>query len=184
MFDNIKKWIQEKNIISSKWIIVLGVIGIILIAISTFGDSPKDKKTDASDQNTSAQYIENTEERLTLLVKDIVRGDAKVMITLENGVEYIYANEIKTNVGVSEDIHGAETTKTQQNDSNQKNYVTYKDANGNEQPLIITEVMPSIRGVVVVCSGGDDPYLAAAVKSAVVTALNITDKKVCVLGSN
>ncbi len=184
MFDRFKKWIEEKNIFSSKWFIVLGVIGMVLIALSTFGDSDNDKKADSSATTMAAEYIKNTEERLTLLVKDIVQGDAQVMITLENGVEYIYANEIKTNVGLSEDINGAQTTKTQQNDSNQKNYVTYKDADGNEQPLIITEVMPSIRGVVVVCSGGDDPYLAAAVKSAVVTVLNISDKKVCVLGSN
>ncbi len=185
MFDSLKKWLEDKKILSGKWIFVLGIIGLLLIGLSSFFEvDDKPEKTNKSLVNTSTQYILDTEQRLTSLVEDIVHGKAQVMITLESGVEYIYANEIKTNVGVTEDINGEQNTKTQQNDSNQKNYVTYKDSDGNEQPLIITEVMPSIRGVVVVCSGGDDPYLAAAVKSAVVTALNINEKRVCVLGKN
>ncbi len=185
MFTSIKKWLEDKKILSGKWLFVLGIFGLLLIGLSSFfgGEEKQESKT-VVQSNTSAQYVLDTEQRLTSLVEDIVNGNAQVMITLESGVEYIYANEIKTNVGVTEDINGEQNTKTQQNDSNQKNYVTYKDADGNEQPLIITEIMPAIRGVVVVCSGGDDPYLAAAVKSAVVTALNINEKRVCVLGKN
>lgn len=185
MFETVKKWIEDKKILSGKGLVFLGIIGLILILLSSvFAEEKSAENKDVSINGTSAQYVLDTEKRLTSMVEDIVDGNAQVMITLESGVEYIYANEVKTNAGVTEDINGEQNMKTQQSDSNQKNYVTYKDADGNEQPLIITEIMPAIRGVVVVCSGGDDPYLAAAVKSAVVTALNINEKRVCVLGKN
>ena len=41
-------------------------------------------------------------------------------------------------------------------------------------------IEPKVRGVVVVCEGGDDPLVVARVMNAVTKALNISSDKVCV----
>ena len=41
-------------------------------------------------------------------------------------------------------------------------------------------IEPTVRGVVVVCDGGDDPLVAARVLSAVTRSLSISSDKVCV----
>ena len=46
---------------------------------------------------------------------------------------------------------------------------------------MVTEIMPTVKGVVVVCDCKGDSVLAEAVRQAVVTALNISEKRVCVI---
>ena len=46
------------------------------------------------------------------------------------------------------------------------------------------QIEPVIRGVVVVCQGGDNPVTVQRVLSAVTKALNISSAKVCVTKSN
>ncbi len=41
-------------------------------------------------------------------------------------------------------------------------------------------IEPKVRGVVVVCEGGDDPLVVSRVMNAVTKALNISSDKVCV----
>ena len=41
-------------------------------------------------------------------------------------------------------------------------------------------ITPVVRGVVVVCDGGDDPLIVARVMSAITRSLNISSNKVCV----
>ena len=45
----------------------------------------------------------------------------------------------------------------------------------------MTEVQPVVKGVVVVCDGGDDPVVQQRVIDAVTTALDITSVRVCVV---
>ena len=41
-------------------------------------------------------------------------------------------------------------------------------------------IEPKVRGVVIVCDGGDDPVVAARVLEAVTKSLSISSDKVCV----
>ena len=42
--------------------------------------------------------------------------------------------------------------------------------------------MPEVRGVAVVCRGGDDELINEKIKNAVTAALNITSKRVYIAG--
>ena len=48
---------------------------------------------------------------------------------------------------------------------------------------LVTEILPKIRGVVVVCDGGDDIAVCERVTEVVTTALNIPQRRVCVTKS-
>ncbi len=55
-------------------------------------------------------------------------------------------------------------------------------ADGGEQALLVTAEMPEVRGVAVVCRGGDDELINEKIKNAVTAALNITSKRVYIAG--
>ncbi len=168
----------------SGFLVVIGLIGMVLILISSldFGSPEKSENkqsTEVSVKNPQS-YTENLEKRLESVISDMLGGsEVSVLITLESGAEYIYADEIKTDADVTKD---QSALKTQESDSNHKTYVIVKDAHGNEQPLVVTEKMPVIRGVVIVCENGQTSNVATAVRLAVKSALNVDDSKICVIG--
>ncbi len=169
----------------SSFLIVIGIFGLLLLLVSSFdftnGETPKvAEQVIAANSNSTADYTDRLENKLEELIADML-GDTKVtvMITLESGTEYVYADEVKTDADVTRD---QSALKTQQSDSNHKTYITVKDADGNERPLIVTEKMPVIRGVVVVCESGETGAVSSAVRLAVKSALNVDENKICIIG--
>lgn len=166
-----------------KMIIIAGIIGIALIFFSGFIKSEK-KSQEVNQKVESASiddYVKQLETNLTNMVSCIKgAGDCKVMVTIENGTQTIYATEGKKNIEDTEDSSNGELKRKQKSDDSETKYITVKGPNGEEKALAITEVQPTVKGVVVVCSGGDDPEVQQRIINAVTTALNITTKRVCV----
>lgn len=169
----------------SGFLIAVGIVGLLLILISSFDftNAETDKKaqpTEVVTADASLQYAESVEKKLEALISDMLgKTSVEVMVTLESGKEYVYADEIMTDADITRD---QSALKTQQSDKNQKSYIVIKDADGNEKPLVITEKMPTVRGVVVVCESGETPAVASAVRLAVKSALNVDEDKICVIG--
>ncbi len=166
-----------------KVIIIAGIIGIALIFFSGFIKSEKkDQEVNQKAESTSIDdYVKQLEANLTNMVSCIKgAGDCKVMVTIENGAQTIYATEGKKNTEDTEDSSNGELKRRQKSDDSETKYITVKGPNGEEEALAITEVQPTVKGVVVVCSGGDDPEVQQRIINAVTTALNITTKRVCV----
>lgn len=183
---NITEKIKEKLPVSkSKFLIVLGIVGLLLIMISSFdfvdtGQKETDDAPASSKVFQTSDYISETESKLQRVISDMLGGTkVTVMVTLESGAEYVFADEIKTDADVTKD---QSALKTQQSDSNHKTYIVIKDSEGNEHPLIVTEKMPIVRGVVVVCENGETPSVASAVRLAVRSSLNVDDEKICIIG--
>ena len=177
----IKNSIFEKLKKNPKIIVILGLLGIALIFLSGFSQN-KTKTTEVSSALTASDYSESLEKKLSEQISEVVGGKVKVMVTLETGVEYIYASEAKNNESEIEDAGSKDKQKLQKDKISENNYILYKDENGKEVPLVVTEVMPSIKGVVVGCENGENEVISATVKNLVKTALNISDDKVCVVG--
>ena len=169
----------------SGFLIAVGLLGLVLILISSFdfgkkGSTPTGVPKVSSDTAVTTDYTSSLESKLERVISDMLGNtEVTVMITLDSGTEYVYADEIKTNADVTKD---QSALKTQQSDSNQKSYVIVKDSDGNERPLVITEKMPVIRGVVIVCDSGETPSVASAVRLAVRSALNVDEDKICIIG--
>lgn len=160
--------------------VAAGIAAIVFIGLSSVFSGEK-KTQSAPARQTTDSFIAQTEQKLAAIAASIVGGKAQAMVTLENGIEYVYASETETDTQKNEDKTGADKTKIQQNDSNAQKYIIVKDAGGDEKALVVTEIMPTVKGVVIVCDCKGDPLLAETVKNAVVTAMNISEKKVCVI---
>jgi len=156
-------------------ILILGVIGITLIFLSTF--FPKnDTKKDTEPKEisfSSAEYLTVIEGQIRQIVSGI-SGDssAVVTVTLETGMNYVYADETKQNTEKESDRQSEETEQT---------YITVTQADGTEAPLVSTEHMPKIRGVAIVCRINSEET-AQEIKNAVMAAFDLTSKRVYIAG--
>ena len=167
---------------SKKVIIIIGVLGIALIFASGFFKPEKKENEKAVMSRCSTQeYVSKLEKSLTEIVSSIKgAGESKVMVTLENSEQTIYATEERQNKEATEDKSDGQTSKKKESDGLEKKYITIKDSDGSEKALSVTQIQPTVKGVVVVCQGGDDPCVQKKVVDAIKTALNITAKRVYV----
>ena len=174
MNDKIKKIIQNP-----KLLVIFGVCGILLIFISSLFSKNDDNTLQSSEITYDTEkYCQALEEDIKSIVTGIT-GDKKatVVITLESGIRYNYASVDETDTSNS-----SGTSTDQSSESKKQSYITIKTADGGEKALIVTEIMPQIRGVAIICKGGNSTEIAEKIKNAVTAALNITSKRVYISG--
>lgn len=174
------KFFNEKN---KTIIVVIGILAIIFIFLSNYftNTNTPAQHENIIDKNTSLEYSRQLEKDLSGIISGIEgAGECKVMVTLENGIETKYATQGKTNSELVTQENGNSSTQTKQSGDTQTEYIIIKNSDGTQQALQITEIEPTVKGVVVVCSGGENPTVQQRIISAVTTALNISSKKVCV----
>ena len=166
MKEKIAKLLADKK--TSKIILILGIVGIVLIFVSGItGDSSEESLPTAS-EFSETEYLAGLEEDIKQMVFGIC-GDstAIVTVTLDTGMVYEYANEIKQK--------GTDEQNKTSNES-EKTYITVRDKSGAETPLVITSYMPKVRGVSVICNANDDD--TEKIKNAVSAALDISSRKI------
>ena len=171
--EKIKEYLKKP-----KTLIIVGGIGVLLLILSSIGGFSKESK---SEQKLDIEeYRKSVTESVESIVTGIT-GDKKptVVITLESGVRYSYADSGETD---SVSTEGANSTQSSQSKKN--TYITVRDSSGGEKALVVTESMPQIRGVAVVCAGGDDEGVNEKIKNAVQAALDISSKRVFISGGN
>ncbi|MCI8652566.1 MAG: stage III sporulation protein AG [Angelakisella sp.] len=165
----------------STLVFFLGLAGILLIGLSSWlpAGGGGEKHTGVQEADAKA-YSAQLEERLTAILQEIDGvGTARVMVTLENGYQKVYARSEKTNNDLLEDIRAGDEKKTQEKQTTEQTYVLV-DGAGGKVPLVTAQLEPEIKGVVVVCEGGGDPQVAGKVVDTVRVALNISSARVSV----
>ena len=131
MKEKLQKLKQDKNLI--RVIYIIGIIGIALIFCSTFFSGK------SSNDTISPRSISDYQSTQETRIKDMVVGNAKVMITMENSAEQIYTDDTK-----------------------------------------VKEIEPAVRGVLVICTGANNPEIKETVLESVTKTLNISSDKVCI----
>ena len=159
---------------------VAGIAAMVLIGLSVLIPSNKDTPQTAAAENAdeeTARYEEKLRERVLAIVSQIDGvGDAHVSLTLDSGIEYVYAKEEKQDTDMQDDTTGGTTTRA----SSEEKLIIVEDENGRKTALIRKTLLPAVRGVVIVCDGGGDPLVVSAVTEAVKTALGINTSQVYV----
>ena len=176
MNEKIKKLIHNPKVL-----IISGLCGIALIFISSLfpnGDKSDNKNVSSGTEYAAEEYCDKLEKDIENIVTHIT-GDKNptVVITLESGIRYHYASADETDTSSS-----VGDTNDQSSESKKQSYITVKTADGGEQALVVTEIMPEIRGVAIICTSGNNESVAEKIKNAVTAALNITSKRVYISG--
>lgn len=159
-------------------IIIIGIIGIVLIYLSTI-ISPKKEDSPESVKETAfsaSEYEEQLEKKLQRVVAAITgEENPEIMITLEGDTQYVYAADEKSKIN---EENGGDDSKI--NHDIEKTYIVLKDAQGNQHALTVTEMQPEVRGVVVVSKSANDAVTQEKIINAVKTVLGIPSSKIFV----
>lgn len=179
----------KEGIINAR-LLWLGLLGIILLLLGSFWGSaavqvPEKQSPDAGAKAPISVKAESYEEILAdklaaLLSRIQGAGEVAVTITLENGSTQEHAKNItKESRTVSEkDTAGGIRTTTETKESEQ--ILLTKD-NGTDRPVVVREIKPAIKGVLVVAEGAYDSAVKANLMKAVEAGLGIPAHKITVL---
>jgi len=160
--------------------IISGAI-VLIIFLSGFFEKDTTKTTEkVAVEAPTKEYVSELEHRVSELVSSIKGvGRSKVMITLESGVEKVFATE------ANEDINRltnstSDSTRKEERQEIQKKYIVIQNGDGSEDVLVQTTLEPKIRGVVIVCDGGDNASIVARITEAVSVALDLDYNRIYV----
>ncbi len=184
--EGIKKFFG-KNDKRARIVLILGIAGIVMIGLSQFWPSGEKKTsteigTASADTEAYKTKLEKRVEEMISSVKGV--GNARVMITLESGIEYIYEKEQNVSSTLNEDHTQEGGAKIQQSEDSKESFIIVEDANGRKTALVRKQLEPQIQGVVIVCEGGGNAVVAKNIYDLVTTALGIGYDRVCVVKSN
>lgn len=177
----IRKLSDEK--IRNRLLISVGLLGLLLIFLSELGGSENPKVVSMSQTVENEAYIQSMEDKLGKLVEQVSgAGNCHVMVTLEQGTQYVFASESKKVIDETQSHDGNENSKVQQKDNSESRIVVLEE-NGVSRPLVETSKEPQVKGVVVVCEGGSSSIVRERVTEVLTTVLGIGSHQVCVVPS-
>ena len=108
-------------------------------------------------------------------------GRVEVELTLDTGPIQIYEFNRSEEVQILEEKDGDGGERSQEHKTQQEQVAVFRDAGGQERPMLIKEVQPIVRGVLIVAEGADDVGLKADLARAASRVLGIPIHKVMVL---
>ncbi|MBR4727434.1 MAG: hypothetical protein IK080_06035 [Clostridia bacterium] len=153
--------------------VLLLLLGLIALAVSAAQPRERGETEPQTAATVSAQtYAQEIEERLTALLSEIDGvGHVQVMVTLESGGERYYLSNKDS--GQSSDAGGRSSADLRED------YVIIRSGS-DEQGILVKASEPEIRGVAVVCSGGDDATVQARIVDTVSALLHLSSARISV----
>ena len=198
MMDFIAKWknisnqffapLLKGNIFNMR-VVWVGVVGILLLILGNVFSS-QTNLTDNENKNTNNAIVQQPislsdeqilENKITQLLSKVKgAGNVAVSVTLSGGSSKETAQNItkETKTVQEKDTSGGVRTTTESKESNQ--VLTSKE-NGMDKAIVVREVKPEIKGVLVVADGAVSSNIKAELTKAVETGLGISSYKVTVL---
>ena len=150
-------------------IIVTAVAGIALLLFSGSFASEKPNQADKT-VPSAAERIESKEiEKMLMHIPGVLK--AYVLISYEDDGKMEYAYDYKGDLSKKEE-------NVQENADN-KMVITRQ--NGNEQPVLIRQISPGIKGVTVIAQGTEETALKYKIYNAVKSALGVDAHKIEVI---
>lgn len=155
-------------------IVVAIIVGLVVCAVyfSFFGTS-QTKTDNASDDSTTnfasaVEYVDYLENKLENVLSKISGvKNVSVIITLESGFTYDYAKDSETKTTTSGGTATTITTETVILVSN--------------EPVVVKEIYPVVKGVVVVAEGAENFSIKMNILTAVETVLEVDQNSITIL---
>lgn len=147
--------------------VIIGILGMILVLLSEIpiagnGDSKAGKTSQ------SEFYSDDLERETEKLISQIEgAGQVSVMLTYEATEERVWAKDVSTKK------EGGESADTEE-----KHIIV--DTSQGESGLTVKVIYPKVRGVAVVCSGGEDPIVNSRIKALVSALFDIGSNRISI----
>ncbi len=148
-----------------KWLPILGGgLGVLLLLSGSLFTGAEPKRTDTYYE--VGFYTDTLEKKIETLCTTI-HGitEAEVLLTLDCGTEYVYAKD------------------TAQSDGSYTADYVLLGSGGEAGSVLLLEIYPKIRGIAVVCTGGDEITVRREVTELLSAALGVSSNRIKVTGS-
>ncbi len=168
-----------------KLLVAAGIVGISLIFLSSVWKKPESASSaDSSPISAGSVPVEEYRQALSEELGNMVAsikgaGKTKIMLTMDGTVRSLYASDNDLQQRESSRRNSADENADKQT-TEKRSLITIRSKDGSEQAVRIGEMMPLVRGVLVVCEGGDDEQVRKRITEAVSAALNISSSHICV----
>ncbi len=180
----LNKFKEIKNV---EWVAIVLVLAIIIsIYASTLNNASDTNERDTPSENQAGlHWVENnstTENRDEQRLKEILSaikgaGKVEVMVTYSSGKEIIPAmNTVESTTTTEEEDSSGGTRIINQTDINSQPS-TFNDTEGSK-PIILKEVEPEIKGVIIISEGAEDIRVKMELMKAVQVALGVKPNQV------
>lgn len=178
---------KDRNITNLAIILIIGII-ILIAGGSLFGGKKEEQDSTmssmqnvnhAASEKNKTNYGEQLEKKLEDILSQIEGvGDVSVMITFHSGKELIPATDSKNGSTITEEKDNQGGSRKVTQSDREEQILVMNGQGGVEQPLILKELQPMVKGVIVAAEGASDIRIKANVKEAVKVALGIPAHKV------
>lgn len=155
------------------YLCLLGAIGLLLVFLSDGVFDFSSRKTDNKriDPMLSSEQEIMLEKRLEAILSQIDgAGKTRVMLTFEGSEQFFYLTDTVERFSKNEQETETETEKK----------IAIAEKNSQEEPVLYQIQESEIRGVTVVCEGGNNAEVREKIISAVCAVLRVPSHCVCV----
>jgi len=184
----LKNFAEKKGKKGIQNVVIMLLAGIALLLLSSYfsnlrGDgADRDERdwqhqvetearetTQAESQGMAAYIARQMEDILSLVAG---AGQVRVMLTL-GGTSTIYAQNIQASISNTTEDDGEGGTRSIDTESLSNSFVALRGANGEERPLRLEEIAPTVQGVIIVAQGAGDVAVRDALTRGAHTLLGI-----------
>ena len=180
--EKLKFWTKWKIIDKLKKIkhfeIILVILLALIVALIWFWDWGSSTEASVDKTSTESDYATQLETKLEKLLGNITgAGSVSVMITLDGTTQLVlaYTTDEKKNSTENTTSSGTSSKTETVNTSTSPVIIT---TNGSSSPLVLTEILPEVKGVVVLAEGANDIKVKLEILKAVQALLGVTSSQV------
>jgi len=182
---------SSKKLIESAVIFII-IGAIIIIAGGSFFEKDIKEEADSEPKNNSVEVVSNSVEEVStdverklaaILSKINGTGKVDVMITYVSGKELVPAYDITTNENSTQEKDKEGGTRSIKESDQEKRIAFEEQQGGVRKPIILKDMQPVVKGVVVVAEGASEPVVKENICRAVQVLMDIPVHKVQVFES-
>lgn len=180
-----------------KWLAIIGLIGVAMLVLNSFVTvkevdplqegkaSPQEEQQVFLDKNKQDLKFDDYEQTYESSIKDILEkivgvGEVDVLVTIESTEEIV----VERNRRDSQQV----TNEKDQNGSNRHIAETTRDGevvlyevSGNQTPIVLKQIKPKIRGVIIVAKGAENLTVKKLISEAVGRGLGVPPHRISIV---
>ncbi len=178
---NLSKMLAKLKKVKHIEVYAVILLAVVVLAIWLMPMGENNTATTSSGESeliTTSQYAEMLESKLINVLSAISgAGEVNCMITLDGEVERVLAYSNDEQTSSTENTTSSGSTNSTESSTINKEPILI-NVNGSSQPLVLYQIMPDIKGVVIVASGADDVRVKLDILKAVQALLNVSSAQI------
>ncbi len=190
----LEKLTGGRKLRKDQWLIVI-LMGVLLCVISLPVEK-SETKSDISDNTgakiselkqpstdvQSADYVREWEEKLEKSLLYIEgAGQVKVLITLQESEQRVLARDGTESISETTEEDAAGGSRRVTENRIEKKTIYTVDERGQDVPYVIKTITPSVKGVVVIAQGADQPEVRQNIIEAIQVLFDINMNKITIV---